>query len=109
MVVYIPAGILVVNRLTGLGAPAIAACEWALTLEAVVMVVLLNRRLEQPATAWSSLLRGLGAAVVGGGTAYLVAVYLPGSAVLTVLLGMAAGGLLAIPLILPELRVLLRL
>ena len=42
-------------------------------------------------------------------TAYLVALYVPGSAVLTALLGMVVGGLVALPIIWSEIKLLLKL
>ncbi|HET9905488.1 MAG TPA: hypothetical protein VFQ23_02570, partial [Anaerolineales bacterium] len=63
----------------------------------------------EPLNIWSSVGRGLVAAVIGGVVAYLVAVYLPGSAILTALLGMIIGGLICIPIIWNELKLLLRL
>jgi hypothetical protein len=55
------------------------------------------------------VLKGLAAAVLGGATAYLLAVFVPGSAVLTALLGMLVGGLVALPLIWSEVKLLLKL
>ncbi|HRQ33601.1 MAG TPA: hypothetical protein PLM89_10925 [Anaerolineales bacterium] len=49
------------------------------------------------------------AAAVGGVTAYLLAVYIPGSAVLTALLGMTIGGLICLPIIWSEIKLLLKL
>ena len=51
-----------------------------------------------------ALLRGTAAALLGGGTAWLLAVFLPGSAVLTALAGMAAGGILSLVIVWPEAR-----
>jgi hypothetical protein len=49
------------------------------------------------------------AASVGGLLAYGLALYLPGSAVLTALLGMAAGGLVALSIVWSEVKLLLKL
>jgi hypothetical protein len=58
---------------------------------------------------WSAVFKGLGAAMIGGITAYALAVYVPGSAVLTALLGMIGGGLVALPFIWSEVKLLLKL
>ena len=49
------------------------------------------------------------AAVIGGVTAYLLAAYIPGSAVLTALLGMTIGGIVCLPIIWSEIKLLLKL
>jgi hypothetical protein len=51
----------------------------------------------------------LAAALLGGVTTYIVAVIVPGSAVLTALLGMLVGGLVALPFIWSEIKLLLKL
>jgi putative peptidoglycan lipid II flippase len=106
---YLLIGISVVVFFRRLGAPAIAAAELSLTVEALIMLVWLNRRLEHKVTAWSAFFRGLGAAVLSGLAAYALALYLPGPAFVTALVGMAAGGLLSLPIIWPDVRLLLRL
>jgi len=53
--------------------------------------------------------KGLAAALVGGVATYFTALYMPGSAVLTALLGMVVGGLVAIPIIWSEVKLLLKL
>ena len=92
-----------------IGAPVIAFAEIALLVEAIVMFSWLSRRLHEPLRVWSAVVKGTGAALLGGATAYLLAVYLPGSAVLTALIGMIAGGLVALPIIWPEVKLLFKL
>ena len=46
---------------------------------------------------------------IGGVTAYLLADYIPGSAVLTALLGMTIGGIVCLPIIWSEIKLLLKL
>jgi hypothetical protein len=46
------------------------------------------------------------AALLGGVTTYVVAVIVPGSAVLTALLGMLIGGVIALPVIWSEIKLL---
>jgi hypothetical protein len=60
-------------------------------------------------TAGSSVLKGFGAALVSGAVAYALAVYLPGNAILTALVWMSVGGLIALPFISRELRLLFNL
>ena len=109
MAIYLALGASVMVFFRRFGAPAIAAAELSLTVEALVMLIWLNRRLEQPLDAGAALARGLGAALLGGLAAYGLAVYLPGPGSLTALTGMAAGGVLALPVIWPEVRLLFRL
>jgi hypothetical protein len=58
---------------------------------------------------WSAVLKGLAAALLGGVTAYRLAVIVPGSAVLTALLGMVIGGLVVLPIIWSEVKLLVKL
>ena len=51
---------------------------------------------------WHGVVKGILAAVVGGLATYFVAVYLPGSAALTALIGTVVGGLIALPIIWSE-------
>jgi hypothetical protein len=53
--------------------------------------------------------KGVVAALLGGGTAYGVAVIVPGPATVTALLGMLVGGLVALPFIWSEIKLLLNL
>jgi hypothetical protein len=55
------------------------------------------------------LLKGLAAALLGGGAAYALAVMLPGSAVLTAILGMTVGTMIALVIVQKEVRLLLNL
>jgi putative peptidoglycan lipid II flippase len=109
MTIYLVIGISAVAFFPEAGAPAIALAELALTVEAVVMLVWLNRRLPERLDTGGALLRGLAGALIGGAAAYGLAVYLPGPAALTALLGMAGGGLLSLPFIWTEVRLLFNL
>lgn len=91
------------------GAPLIAFAEISLLVEAILLFSLLSRRMREPLVVWSALVKGLIAAIVGGVTAYLLAVYIPGSAVLTALIGMLVGGLVCLPIIWSEIKLLLKL
>jgi putative peptidoglycan lipid II flippase len=109
MVVYLGVGLLAVKRFQSVGAPAIAAAELSLTVEAALMLCWLARRLPGTLSLWPPLWKGLLAALLGGGSAYALALYLPGGAVVTALAGMLVGGLAALALIWKEARLLFRL
>jgi putative peptidoglycan lipid II flippase len=109
LALFIAIGILGVTYFREIGAPVIAFAEIALLIESIVLFSWLSKRTHQPLQVWSAVLKGLAAALLGGVVAYLVALYLPGSAVLTALLGMVAGGLVALPFILSEIKLLLKL
>jgi putative peptidoglycan lipid II flippase len=109
LVLYIGIGILGITFFRQVGAPIIAFAEIVLLIEAIVLFRWLSERTHEPLRVGSAVLRGLAAALLGGITAYILALYLPGSAVLTALLGMVVGGLVALPLIWPEIKLLLKL
>lgn len=109
LVIYLAIGILGVTVLSGLGAPVIAAAELSLTVEAVFLLMMLNRRLERPVVLLTALAKGLAAALFGGMAAYGLAVYLPGGAILTALAGMSIGGIVALIIVWAEFRLLFRL
>jgi putative peptidoglycan lipid II flippase len=109
LALFIGIGILGLTYFREVGAPVIAFAEIALLIESVVLFSWLSKRTREPLRVWSAVFRGLAAALLGAVTAYLLALYVPGSAVLTALLGMIAGGLAALPLIWPEVKLLLNL
>lgn len=109
LVVYIVLGTALYRPL---GAPGISLVDSiAFTSEAFVLLLLLNRHLARKLTPGFTLLRALLAAGLGGaGAALLLA--LPAAASQPLVMGAAAlalGGLLALPPIWKELRLLLRL
>ena len=108
-VIYIAIGITALTVFRDIGAPAIAFAEIALTVEAVIMFFWLSRKMHEPLMVGSAVVRGLVAALIGGVTAYTLAVIVPGSAVLTALLGMFIGGLVCLPIIWSEIRLLVKL
>jgi hypothetical protein len=109
LVLFIGIGILGVTYLREFGAPIIAFAEIALLIESIVLFGWLSKRTHEPLRVWSAVIKGLVAAVIGGITAYSLALYLPGSAVLTALLGMIVGGLVALPFIWSEVKLLFKL
>jgi hypothetical protein len=58
---------------------------------------------------WSAVGKGVVAALIGGVTAYGLALYVPGSALWTALLGMVIGGLICLPIIWSEIKLFLKL
>jgi peptidoglycan biosynthesis protein MviN/MurJ (putative lipid II flippase) len=109
LVIYLAIGISVLAFFRNVGAPGIAIAEISLTIEAIILFIWLSRRLHEPLRIDGALFKGLAAAAIGGVTAYALALYVPGSAVLTALLGMVAGGLVALPFIWSEIKLLLKL
>ena len=109
LVVYLAIGISAITIFKEIGAPAIAFAEISLTIEAIILFTWLNRRTHKSIQINRALLKGIVAALIGGVTAYGLAVFVPGSAVLTALLGMVIGGLICIPIIWSEIKLLLNL
>jgi hypothetical protein len=81
----------------------------AFTIEAIILLVWLNRLLPSPVRVGSSLLRGIIAALAGGILAYAAALWLPFSGVVSSLMALPIGTAIAIPFILPEIRQLFQL
>ena len=75
-----------------LSAAGIALAELAVAVEAALMLAIMNARLPEGVSAFPSLGRGLLAALLGGVSAYAVALYLPGGAVLTAIIGISISG-----------------
>jgi len=107
---FIIFGVLVIRQMPQWGTNGIALVGMAYSVEAIFVMWWLNRRVEGAAiTAGSSFIRGMLAALVGGASAYLLALYLPGGAVITALIGIIAGGMIAVPIIWKEIRLLFNL
>jgi putative peptidoglycan lipid II flippase len=109
LAIFISVGIAGITFFKHIGAPIIALAEVALLLESIILFGWLSNRMHEPIVVWSALVKGVVAALIGGGTAYGLAVIVPGSAVLTALLGMVVGGLVALPIIWSEIKLLLKL
>ena len=109
LAVFILIGLAGITFFRNIGAPVIAFAEIALLIESLVLFSWLSRRLHEPLHVWSAVGRGVVAALLGGATAYVLAVIVPGSAVLSALFGMVVGGLVALPFIWSEVKLLLRL
>jgi putative peptidoglycan lipid II flippase len=107
--IFLLIGIAGVSLFENIGAPVIAFAEIAVLIEAIVLFGWLGKRLPERLHLWGGVPKALVSALIGGVLAYVLAVFLPGSAVLTALLGMAIGGLVALPFIWPEVKLLLKL
>ncbi len=109
LAMFIAIGIAGITLFRDIGAPIIAFAEIALLIESIILFGWLSKRTQSPLRVWSAVLKGLAAALIGGVTAYGLAVLVPGSAVLTALLGMTVGGLVSLPIIWSEIKLLLKL
>lgn len=109
LAIFILIGMAGITLFRHIGAPVIALAETAVLIEAIILFVWLSRRMHEPLNVWSAVGKGIIAALLGGATAYLIALYVPGSAVLTALLGMVIGGLVALPFIWSEIKLLVKL
>jgi len=95
MALYIGMALFALLALRSIGAPAIALAELSLTIEAVLLFAWLGYRMRSPLRLGNALLHGLVAAGVGGGATLLLAIGLPGNAILTSGAGMIGGAALA--------------
>ena len=68
-----------------------------------------SKRTHEPLKMGDSVLKGLLAAAVGGVVTYLIALYLPGGAIVTALVGMIVGGLASLAIVWGEAKQLLHL
>ena len=106
---YLVGGLIVLNFFPQLSAIGLALAELAVVVEAGLMLYLMRARLQEGVSALPSLGRGLLAAIIGGASAYLIALYLPGDAIITAIIGMLVGAGIAIPIIWKEVRLLFNL
>jgi putative peptidoglycan lipid II flippase len=109
LVIFLAIGITGVLAFHSIGAPMIAIAEIALLIEAIVLFTWLSNRTHEPIRVEGAVLRGLVAALIGGVAAYLIAWLVPGGAITTAVLGMSVGGIIALPIIWPEVRLLFKL
>ncbi|MBK9928007.1 MAG: murein biosynthesis integral membrane protein MurJ [Anaerolineales bacterium] len=109
LAIFLAVGITGITLFRHVGAPIIALAELALLIEAIILFIWLSNKMHEPIVVWSAIGKGVVAAILGGVTAYSLAVIVPGSAVLTALLGMLVGGLICLPIIWSEIKLLLKL
>jgi len=107
--IFLVIGILGVTFFQNIGAPVIAFAEIALLIEAIFILGWLSKRTHEPLHTSDVVFRGLIAAVAGGIVTYLVALYLPGGAIVTALIGMIIGGVVALTIVWNEAKQLLKL
>jgi putative peptidoglycan lipid II flippase len=107
---FIIFGVVVIRQMPQWGTNGIALVGLAYTAEAIFVMWWLNRQLEGPSiTGGSSLVRGMLATLIGGASTYLLALYLPGGAIITALVGIIIGGLIVLPIIWKDVRLLFNL
>ena len=95
---------------TNLGPAGIALADTVtFTLQAVILLWVLQRRFQGVLAVGRSLLRAGLATILAGGLAYALYAWLPVGAFWAGLAGCAGGWLLSLPLVWPEVRLLIRL
>ena len=109
LAMFIGIGYLGITFFKSIGAPVIAFAEIALLIESIILFGWLSNKMHEPIVVWSAVGKGVVAALIGGVTAYGVALYVPGSALWTALLGMVIGGLICLPIIWSEIKLFLKL
>jgi len=109
LTMFIGIGYLGITFFKHIGAPVIAFAEIALLVESVILFYWLSNKMHEPIIVWSAVGKGVVAALIGGVTAYGLALYVPGSALWTALLGMFVGGLICLPIIWSEIKLFLKL
>jgi hypothetical protein len=109
LTLFLVIGITAVTAFRDVGAPVIAFAEIALLFEAIILFMWLSNRTHVPIRVGGAVTRGLIAALVGGVSAYGVALYVPGGAITTALLGMIVGGAVALAIIWRDFRLVFNL
>jgi peptidoglycan biosynthesis protein MviN/MurJ (putative lipid II flippase) len=109
LAMFIGIGYLGITFFKSIGAPIIALAEMALLIESIILFIWLSNKMHEPIIVWSAVGKGIVAALIGGVAAYSLAVIVPGSAVLTAMLGMVIGGLICLPIIWSEIKLFLKL
>ena len=107
--IFLVIGILGVTFFQNIGSPIIAFAEIALLIEAIIILGWLSKRTHTPLKTDTAIFKGLIAAVVGGVVTYLIALYLPGGAIVTALIGMIFGGIIALAIVWSEAKQLIKL
>jgi peptidoglycan biosynthesis protein MviN/MurJ (putative lipid II flippase) len=109
MLLYVLIGVLGVTVLRGFGAPMIAAAELSISVEALFLLVMLNRRIERKVWVLPAIGKGLLAAALSGAVTYALALFLPGPGYVTAMIGLAVGTFLAVVMVWSEARLLFKL
>jgi putative peptidoglycan lipid II flippase len=109
LVVYLAIGITAVMHFKDIGAPMIAFAEIAALFEAIFLFNRLGKRMGEAIIVRSAVSRGLIAALIGGVTTFGVMMIAPVSPVIAALSGLTLGGVVCIPIIWSEIKLLLNL
>jgi peptidoglycan biosynthesis protein MviN/MurJ (putative lipid II flippase) len=109
LVVYLAIGITAVMHFKDIGAPMIAFAEIAALFEAIFLFNRLGKRMGEAIIVRSAVSRGLIAALIGGVTTFGVMMIAPVSPVIAALSGLTLGGVVGIPIIWSEIKLLLNL
>jgi putative peptidoglycan lipid II flippase len=102
IVMFLGIGVVGLTFFRNIGTPIIAFAEIALLVEAIILFNWLSKRTHEPIHVNNSVIKGLIAAVTGGIITYAIALYLPGGAIITALIGMTVGGLIALAIVWPD-------
>lgn len=108
LVIFTAIGVTGITAFRHIGTPVIAFAEIALLIEAIVLFVWLSKRLNEPIIVWSAIGKGLVAALIGGGAATGIVLIAPDS-IITASVGMIVGGLITLPIVWSEIKLLLNL
>jgi len=109
LAMFLGIGVLGITFFSEIGAPIVAFAEISLLIEAIILFSWLSRRTHEPIHLNGAAFKGLVAGVVGGVLTYFTALYLPGGAAVTALIGMIVGGLVALAMVWSEARLLFKL
>ena len=99
ILMFLGIGFVGLSFFRNIGAPIIAFAEIALLIEAIILFSWLSNRTHEPIHVGGSVIKGLLAAGIGGVVTYAIALYLPGGAIVTALMGMIVGGLIALVIV----------
>ncbi len=109
IVMFLGIGFVGLKFFKEMGAPIIAFAEIALLIEAIILFKWLSDRTHEPIQVEGAVIKGFIAAVIGGVLTYLIALYLPGGAIVTALIGMIVGGLVALAIVWSDAKLLFKL
>jgi len=109
LTIFLGIGLIGLTYFREIGAPVIAFAEIALLIEAIILFGWLSNRTHEPIHVNNSVTKGLLAAILGGLIAYGIALYLPGGAIITALIGMIVGGLVALSIVWKDAKLLFAL
>ena len=109
LAIFMGIGLVGLTFFKEIGAPVIAFAEIALLIEAIILFGWLSKRTHEPIHVNNSAIKGLIAAVIGGAITYAIALYLPGGAIITAMIGMIVGGLVALAIVWKDAKIVFSL